>query len=624
MRKYRLTVIVILYLSCITIVSATEENRKEPIIITATRTAQTADETLASVTVISRKDIERRQARSVEDLLRGTQGISIANSGGPGKNTSVFIRGTESDHVLVLIDGVRAGSATSGGAAYSNIPIEQIERIEIVRGPKSSLYGSEAIGGVIHIMTRKGGNKKGFTPNFSIGGGSYGTFNGSAGLSGRSRRGWFSMNISGKETDGFNSCTGRPFPGGAGCFTTEPDRDGYYNVAGSFRAGYQFENGLDVETNFMQSSGKSEFDGTFINKTELMQRVYGGRASYSPYSFWKITVNGGSSRENSKNFLGKMFQTKFNTRRDTITLQNDFTLGKSHLLTVGGDYKNDNVNSNQNFTVTSRNNWGAFAQYQATVLQQNLLFSVRHDENEQFGGRVTGGAGWGYTLTEWLRFTANFGTAFKAPTFNELYFPGFSNPNLRPEESLSYEFGTSGKFKQTSWAFNIYETRIDDLIAFDVSIFAPNNVNKVRIRGFEGVVTTKIKKWQINANLTLLDPRNKSSGINRGNILPRRARQSFRFDVNRQFDKFMLCGLSFNKIMIGSQLLVEGERYDDFANARKLDSYIKLDIRGEYMLNENWRVQGRIENISDERYETASFFNQPGRNFFIILRYQPS
>ena len=138
------------------------------------------------------------------------------------------------------------------------------------------------------------------------------------------------------------------------------------------------------------------------------------------------------------------------------------------------------------------------------------------------------------------------------------------------------------------------------------------------------MISTRIKKWQINTNLTLLDAQNKSSGINRGNILPRRAKESFRFDVNRKFDKFKLFGLSFNKYTIGTQLLVVGQRYDDLANTRKLDSYVKLDIRGEYTLNQNWRVQGRIENISNESYETASFYNQPGRNFFITLRYQPS
>ena len=625
MNRYHFPVVVVLYLSLVGVALAGNDEQRKTVIVTATRTAQTADEVLSSVTVISREDIERRQARSVEDLLRGTQGISITNNGGPGKNTSVFMRGTESDHILVLIDGVRAGSATSGGAAYGNIPIEQIERIEIVRGPRSSLYGSEAIGGVIQIFTRKGG-KEGFTPSFSIGGGSYGTFNGSAGLSGRSKRGWFNMNISGKNTNGFNSCSGKPYPNGAGCFTNEPDRDGYQNVAGSFRAGYLFKNGLDIETNFMRSSGKVNYDGKYSNKSELVQQVFGGKARYSPFEFWKVTLAGGRSRENSRDFLGqgKNFKSRFDSRRDTITLQNDFTLNKSHLLTVGADYKNDTVSSSEDFEVTSRNNLGAFAQHQATVFKQDLELSIRYDENEQFGGNVTGGAGWGYTVTEWLRFTANVGTAFKAPTFNELYYPGgYSNANLRPEESVSYEFGTSGKIKQTNWAFNIYETQIHDLIANDAS-WVPQNINKVRIRGFEGMISTRIKKWQINTNLTLLDAQNKSSGTNRGNILPRRAKESFRFDVNRKFDKFKLFGLSFNKYTIGTQLLVVGQRYDDLANTRKLDSYVKLDIRGEYTLNQNWRLQGRIENISNERYETASFYNQPGRNFFITLRYQPS
>ena len=625
MNRYHFPVVVVLYLSLVGVALAGNDEQRKTVIVTATRTAQTADEVLSSVTVISREDIERRQARSVEDLLRGTQGISITNNGGPGKNTSVFMRGTESDHILVLIDGVRAGSATSGGAAYGNIPIEQIERIEIVRGPRSSLYGSEAIGGVIQIFTRKGG-KEGITPSFSIGGGSYGTFNSSAGLSGRSKRGWFNMNISGKNTNGFNSCSGKPYPNGAGCFTNEPDRDGYQNVAGSFRAGYLFKNGLDIETNFMRSSGKVNYDGKYSNKSELVQQVFGGKARYSPFEFWKVTLAGGRSRENSRDFLGqgKNFKSRFDSRRDTITLQNDFTLNKTHLLTVGADYKNDTVSSSEDFEVTSRNNLGAFAQHQATVFKQDLELSIRYDENEQFGGNVTGGAGWGYTVTEWLRFTANVGTAFKAPTFNELYYPGgYSNANLRPEESVSYEFGTSGKIKQTNWAFNIYETQIHDLIANDAS-WVPQNINKVRIRGFEGMISTRIKKWQINTNLTLLDPQNKSSGTNRGNILPRRAKESFRFDVNRKFDKFKLFGLSFNKYTIGTQLLVVGQRYDDLANTRKLDSYVKLDIRGEYTLNQNWRLQGRIENISNERYETASFYNQPGRNFFITLRYQPS
>ena len=303
MQKLFLFVISAFYFSASTALYANTANQyKAPIVVTATRTAQTTDESLAAVTVITREDIERQQARSMQDLLRGVTGISIANSGGPGKQTSLFMRGTASDQVLVLIDGVRSGLVSSGGAAYENIPIEQIERIEIVRGPRSSLYGSEAIGGVIQIFTRKGSKAQGFTPSFSFGGGSYGSVNGSVGLSGRNKRGWFSTNISGQGTSGFNVCR---VSGNAGCFATDPDkirdRDGYENVAGSMRAGYRFDNGLEVTGNFLRTEGKTEFDQGdsfpgFVspNRSKLMQQVFGGKVSYSPIKMWKLSFMGWS------------------------------------------------------------------------------------------------------------------------------------------------------------------------------------------------------------------------------------------------------------------------------------------------------------------------------------------
>lgn len=596
-------------------------NTAEPIIVTATRTAQTANESLASVTVISRKDIERQQARSIQDLLRGVPGVSISNNGGPGKNTSVFMRGTNADHVLVMIDNIKVGSATTGTTAFQNIPIEQIERIEIVRGPRSSLYGSEAIGGVIHIFTRKGEGKTGLTPSFSFGGGSYGAMNGSTGLSGRNKQGWFNLTASGQGTKGFNACNGKPSPGGAGCFTNEPDRDGYRNVAGSARAGYRFKNGLEIDANFMHSAGRTQFDGSSFspNKSVIAQQVLGGTMRYSLTDMWRVSVIAGRSKQNSDNFQGSNFFSQFNTRRDNITLLNDLTFGKNHLTTLGLDYQNDHVDSTTDFAVTSRNNWAVFGQHQAKFAKHDMQLSLRRDDNQQFGSRVTGGAGWGYPISDNTRLTANFGSAYKAPSFNELYFPGFGNDKLRPEESRSYELGINGKKDWGTWSLNIYETHIDNLIAtaFDdvEERFFPDNVDKARIRGLEAVVNTEIKGWRLNGNLTFLDPENRSSGANRGNILARRAEQTFRLDTNRTF---------FDKYTVGAMFLAEGERYDDLANTRKLDSYTRFDLRSEYHINKNWRLQGRIENLFDKQYETASFFNQPGRNFFVTLRYQPS
>ncbi len=617
MQKYRFPALAVLWVgAAATVYAANTEHQEKSVIVTATRTAQTADATLASVTVITRKDIERQQVRSMQDLLRGVPGVNIVNQGGPGKATFVQMRGTESDHVLVMIDNIKVGSATSGTTAFENIPIEQIDRIEIVRGPRSSLYGSEAIGGVIHIFTRKG-DGSGFKQHFGFGGGSFGTLEGSTGLSYGGKQGWFNMSASGIGTQGFNACTGSST---AGCFIDEPqpDRDGYRNVAGSARAGYRFKNGLEIDGSFMQSAGKSQFDGSFSNKTVLMQQVLGGTARYSPVDFWRINLIGGRSREDSDNFLGAVgstiFRDRFNTIRDTISVLNDFTITPNNLLTIGMDYQKDHVRSTEAFTVHSRTNWGVFAQHQVTVAKHDFQLSLRHDDNQQFGSRVTGGAGWSYPLTENVRLLFNFGSAFKAPTFNELYFPGFSNPNLRPEDSRSFEFGTRGKTEWGNWSLNVYETRIDHLIAFDANTFMPVNVDKARIHGFEGILSTQLKGWQFNGNLTLLDPENRSSDLNRGNILPRRAEQSFRVDADRQFGQHY---------RLGAMLLVEGERFDDLTNTRKLDSYVKFDLRAEYILNKHWRLQGRIENLFNERYETAAFYNQPGRNFFAMVRYQP-
>ncbi len=606
MKNYRIQIALLLFISHP--VFATELDR---IVVTAARVTQTANETLASVTVVTRDDIERMQAQSVQDILRGLPGVNITNNGGPGKTTSIFLRGTESDHVLVLIDGVKVGSATLGRTAFQHIPIEQIERIEIVRGPRSSLYGSEAIGGVIQIFTRKGGGA--LKPFFSIGAGSYNTYNASAGVSGGGEYNWFNLSASSIYTDGFNACSGKPFPGGAGCFTIQPDKDGYRNWSASLRAGHRFENGLVLDAHVLQTTGKTRFDGNYTNESETVQQVFGGTARFSPTDIWQLSLLAGYSQDESDNFKNGTFKSRFKTERDTLSVQNDISIADDHLLTVGLDYQNDRVDGTTAYAITSRDNKGVFIQYQATIVDHNLQLSVRRDDNEQFGRQNTGGVAWGYTFGKNLRLTASYGTAFKAPTFNELYYPGYGNPNIIPEESRSFELGLSQSTHWGRWSLNAYETRVDNLIAFDASIFAPANINQARIRGLESILIAKARGWDLNINLTLLNPENRSGGANRGNTLPRRAEQSFRFDADRQLGKYT----------IGATLYAEGRRFDNLSNTRELSGYATIDLRVGYVFIENWLLQARITNLFDRRYETAAFFNQPGRSVFMTLRYRP-
>ncbi|MCK0510623.1 TonB-dependent vitamin B12 receptor [Aromatoleum buckelii] len=583
----------------------------ETVVVTATRTARTMSDTLASVSVVTREDIEAMQARSSLDLLRGLPGMSIGNNGGLGKNTSIFLRGTESDHVLVLIDGIKVGSATSGATAIQDIPVEQIERIEVVRGPRSGLYGSEAIGGVIQIFTRRGGGP--LTPSFSAGFGSDRTWRLAAGLSGGGEQTWFNVSASGLETDGFNACSGKPFPGGAGCFTTEPDRDGYRNVSGSARAGLRLPGGGELDFNWLRTDSDNEFDGTTQNEGESRQEVFGGRLKVSPLAAWDVSLSAGLSRDHSDNFKDGVFASRFESDRETLSLQNDFQLAADHGVTLGYDWQKDKVSSTTPFPVRSRDNEGLFIQYLGEVGAQTWQISGRADDNEQFGVHRTGSVAWGYEFNRELNVFASYGTAFKAPTFNELYFPFFGNPDLEPETARNIEVGLSGEAGWGRWSTSVYRMRVEDLIAFDAALGLPNNIDSALITGLEGTLGTQLLGWDVNASVTLLDPENRASGANRGNVLPRRAEQSARIDIDR----------GFGSLRVGASLLAAGRRYDDVANTRRLGGYGTLDLRAEYAFHRDWRVQARVENVFDKDYETASFFNQQGRGAFVTVRYEP-
>ncbi|CAN5903045.1 TonB-dependent vitamin B12 receptor [soil metagenome] len=621
---------VLLPLCCCSLYAAEEPIELSPIIVTATRTAQTADETLASVTVITREEIDRRRATSVQEVLRGVPGLGIATNGGLGKATGVFLRGTSPDHVLVLVDGIRIGSATLGRAAFQDIPIDQIERIEVVRGPRSSLYGSEAIGGVIQIFTRRGGGP--LTPSFSAGGGSHATYKLSGGLTGGGDRGWFNLSASRLDTAGFNACSSTIAQPG-GCFTFEPDDDGYSNNSGSVRLGYRFTNGAEIDAHLLHAEGENEFDQAdnppffseefFHNRSDFVQQAVGGKLRFSPLARWQITIAGGRSLDELDSMPNPTTTNAFDTERQSASLQNDITLAPDHLLTVGFDYYNDNVDAitGSGPILQDRDNKAGFAQYQGAFNDLDWVLGVRHDDNQRFGNETTGNVALGYSFGPPLRLTAGWGRAFKAPTFNDLFFPGFGDPNLDPERSESVELGANGTVVGVRWSLNGYYTKLDDLIGFISVPLSPEfpfriraaNVEEARILGLEAVASTELFGWDIAANLSLIDPENRGDGPNKGNVLPRRAEQMFRFDLDRRFGRFS----------VGATVYGEGRRFDDLENARRLAGYVLVDLRAGVEVYKGLFLEGKVGNLLDKEYETADFFNQDDTNLFITLRYQP-
>ena len=593
----------------------------DEVVVTGTRTEVPLADSLVPAQVIDRAEIERSQARSLVDLLKGRAGIGFSNQGGLGKLTTINLRGTESDHVLVLVDGIRIGSATAGLAMFQDLPVDQIERIEIIRGPRSSLYGSEAIGGVIQIFTRNAG--PGLERHFRIGGGSHNLREASAGFGYRGERGWVSANAAWQDTDGFNACRGS----GAlfqGCFTDEPDDDGYRNVSLNLRAGVRVGDTLVLEGHALNADAFNEFDGTIFggNEADNLQQVLGGRLEWTPSSRARVTAQVGRASDKSDNRFAdaasgtRSFVSTFDTRRDTASLQGDFGFGKAHLLSAGADWQRDEVTSTTTFIdgdgrpVEDRDNTGVFVEYQGRFGAHRLQASVRSDDNEQFGHHATSSLGWGMAFDHGLRLSASAGTGFKAPTFNDLYFPFSGNPELEPERSKSLNLGLAQQAEAWRWGLDVYETRIDELIGLD-SNWMPQNIERARIRGAELTGAMTLAGWELAAQLSHTDPRNRTEGGNHGNLLPRRARSTGRIDVDR----------AFGDLRLGLTASGASHRYDNAANSVRLGGYGTLDLRLAWAFSPRWTLEARAGNVFDRRYETIAWYNQPGREYGLSLRY---
>jgi vitamin B12 transporter len=599
------------------------------VIVTATRTSITTDEALSSVSVITRADIERLQPASVRDLLVGLPGVAFTQAGGPGQLSTLFLRGTNSTHVLVLIDGVRIGAVGAGLPAFEQIPVDQIERIELVRGPRSSLYGADAIGGVIQIFTRHGAQDGKLDSSLSVSTGSRSYMDGHAGLSGGDSHAWFNAGLGGQYTAGINACRVGAAERGVACFADQPDHDAYRNWNGMANGGYRWDNGTELAATWLRSKNFVEYDGSPYggNQAVNQQQVGGARLSFAPLEPWKVTLNAGQSRDDNATYFQGDYSDLFTpltyfprtpvghtySRRNQASWQNDITLDANQLLTAGVDYQQEHIDSDTGYLKSTREDTGVYAQYMGTFGRNEVQLSARHDHNGQFGNHNTGSAAWGYAFDHGLRLSASYGTAFHAPTFNDIYYPfGLGNPDLKPEKSRSGELGLSQAQSAWNWAVNVYQTTITDLITLDEN-FVPQNISQARIRGLEGQLGINLDGWQVQSYLTLMQPKNREGAYD-GNLLPRRPEQTARVDVDRRFGAFG----------VGATFFASGKAYDDQANLHRLGGYATTDLRASYEFMPGWRVEAKLANAFDRNYETAYYFNQPGRTWFLTLRYSPA
>lgn len=590
------------------------ESTDEQIIVTANRYTQTVSDSMASVTVIDRDEIEKSSAKDLPALLNRVAGFDIKVSGPYGKLSSVFMRGTNSNHILVLVDGVKLYSATAGSTAFQYLPLNQIERIEIVRGPRSSVYGSEAIGGVIQIFTRNYEVQQNAMTD--IGYGSHGEKLISANLAGSTDKARFSLSASHNSSDGIDSIR----------HNSTNDDDAYSNDSVSARFNYAFNSAIALESAFLNTQGVTDYDNCFNTLTfatsdacesHFTQQTFSNILKFTPDSIWDGQMTIGSSRDIDDNLWESSPNYRYETQRTDIAFTNNYQVTEKHLASFGFDYAEDTVTTTAYApgTPSSRDNVAVFASWNADYDLIDVNLSVRRDDNEQFGKHNTGSLALGHTLTNNIRITLSHATAFKAPAFNDLYFPFYGNTDLEPEESSSTELGISGKQDSYSWSFNVYQTDVDNLIAYDPNIFIANNINKAEITGAELIAGFKLVDWQFDMNASYVDAVNKSD-TNDGKQLVFRAKESFNLKAYRDFGNFGF----------GASVLAQGKRYTSSDNSTSLPGYGVVDANMDYAINKQVTITAKLHNIADKEYAiNADLFNgiysTLGRTFFVNLSY---
>ncbi len=575
----------------------------EPVIVTATRIETPVRDVLASVELIQGDDLLRQPASDLGDALRMIPGVEVVRLGGAGQQTSLFIRGTESNHALVLLDGLRINPSI-GNAAIQNIAPELVERIEIVKGPRSTLYGSEALGGVINVITRRGAQDG---SSVQAGFGRYDT-----------RSASFSTGIGGERGDasfGGSWLESEGFPAGSG----ETIDRGYENLTFT-AAGHAQLSAVELGLRAWHAAGTTEYSqfGTPLDQ-DFENSAFAITTNLTPSESWDTRLMAGYAiDEIDQNQLSDFDQNGVkdfaHTRRWSLDWQNDLVLSENNTLTAGILWQDEDADA-ESFdlpysadTATSQ----FYLQDQATLGRHRVLLAGAYTDHEAFGGHATWNAEYGFAIGDNALVTAAAGTAFRAPDATDLY--GFGgNPDLDPEESRSYELSYRQRIGDTqSITLTAFRNEIDDLIlvTFDPVTFEPdaNNVDRARIDGLEASWSYDGIAWAARATATLQDPRD----LTTDELLLRRAEENFTLGVLRRFGAHE----------IGIDVLYAGEREDFGTPQVPLPAYWLANLSGKVALGERFTLLARVENLFDEDYELASGFNTMGQSFFAALRYE--
>ncbi len=584
---------------------------QQSVVVTATKVEQWLSAVGSSVTVVDQRQLSERQCTTVEEALREVPGLDVVQLGGAAGTMSTFIRGAASEQTLVLVDGVPLNdpSGVGRGADLSQMPAQNIERIEVLRGPQSTLYGADALGGVINIITKKGTGPVG--GEVSAEAGSFNTFNENAAVRGGTSNYNYSVGVSRQDSDGISSAAEK---------NGNPEKDGYRRTDVSGKLGWttadEFEANVLVHWNQSDYAYDDFLDGRPVDGdnqgTVELVSLYGEGKGKLMDGFWRPRV-GGAWVSQSREDTSSVGTSSFDSLLQKLEWQNDLYLGEANILTAGAELQQEAADSTyetagyvDRFDRKTARHQSAYAQ---DILMTGPLTTTaggRVDSYDSFGTESTWRVAPSYDITSsGSRIKGSYGTGFKAPSLFQLY-SSYGSPNLNPESSKGWDAGVeqeiAGDFIVVGATY--FENQFEDLIDYDFVTMKYGNINQAETRGVETFVTAKpVKDLSVRAAYTYTDTENKLTGEQ----LLRRPRNKVALDTTYAFTAKL-------KGTVG--VIYVGERADeDFATYRvtTLDGYMLVNLYASYDVRKNVTLFGRVENLFDEEYEQAIGYGTPGR-----------
>lgn len=585
----------------------------DEVVVTAARQPQTASAVLSDVTVIDREQIESFSNDGLAELLSQQAGIQLRGNGGAGKSSALYLRGASSNQIVVLIDGVRYGSATTGAPALQHMPLDQIDHIEILRGPAASLYGADAIGGAIQIFTRRGEGS--LTPSVSVGYGSQNTLDTSASIAGQSGDNQFAFGLAYSRTDGISALAS---PGNAPYNT---DKDGYENLSLSLSASHRINERNEFGGSLLMAWSENQYDNAWTTaQYDYRDKSRNGAATIwtrnALTDIWTSKLQYGISLDDSDNYqlpsAWNAEKSTFKTTQSQIGWQNDISLGAGTLL-LALESLEQRISSTEQYAVDHRRINSILAGYQLQLGTFNLQVNGRSDDNSQFGRNNNGSAALAWQFASGWQLGTSFGTGFRAPTFNELYYPGYGNPDLKPEESRNTEAFLRYQSARLQAGVTAYHNRLTDLLQYNPVTYTTDNIGKATLQGLTLNLAWEGEVFNAGGNLDWLDAVNTTPGSDYNKQLAYRS----------EFSGFAYAGVHGADWTTRLEVQGMGPRYDNPANTVKLAGYGLVNVAATWQLARDWSLNARVNNLLDKQYVQASGYGALGINGMLSLRWQP-